>query len=140
MNENVIVVSGAFATHTTKLYNYYVCPKNVKLKDVGYIAVNYINELKYLGKVVGEPIMCSYQDDKITGIKSLDYEIQIDLKEFKCKLVPGIFQLILLEPIIGGCRHLNLSYRGKGPFVSNIVKRKYFSDLSDFFEAHQRIA
>ena len=139
MSEKTMVVSGAFATHTTKLYNYYLCPIKWDVNDLGYIAVNYINELKYLGKVIGKPILCEFKNERITGINSLDYEIQTDLKEFKCKLKEGKFHLIILEPIIGGCKHLNLQYRRKGAFVSNIKEKVYFKHLQDFFEAHQRI-
>jgi hypothetical protein len=51
MLERVMVVSGAFATHTAKLYNYYVCPRSWDVEDVGYIAVVYFGELKFLGKI-----------------------------------------------------------------------------------------
>jgi hypothetical protein len=51
MSERVMVVTGAFATHTTKLYNYYVCPENWQVDDIGYIVVVYFGELKYIGKI-----------------------------------------------------------------------------------------
>lgn len=50
MPKRVIVVTGAFATHKRKLYNYYVCPDNWNINDLGYIAVVYFGELRYIGK------------------------------------------------------------------------------------------
>ena len=41
-----MVVTGAFATHTTKLYNYYVWDKNVDFSRENYLALNYLNELQ----------------------------------------------------------------------------------------------
>jgi hypothetical protein len=140
MQERVMVVSGAFATHTTKLYNYYVCPKDFDFKEVEYLAVNYTNELKYLRNIIGSPIHCNFgEDETITGVNQLENSIRVDLNEFRCKLKKGDFQLILLEPIIGGCIHLNLQYRNPGPFVNNIQRRRYFENLAEFFHAHQRL-
>ena len=51
MDEKVLIVTGAFATHTTKLYKYYVCPNNWNVVNVKYIAVVYFGELKYIGKI-----------------------------------------------------------------------------------------
>ncbi len=135
MLERVMVVTGSFATHITKLYNYYVCPTNYNLVDIKYLAVNYTDELMYLGKIIGKPFNCQYNDDeKISGITLLDNSIKVDLKEFRCKLKKGDFQLILLEPIIGGCNHLNLEFRGHGAFVEG---HRYFQNLAEFFEYHQ---
>jgi hypothetical protein len=137
MPERVIVVSGAFATHTTKLYNYYVCPKNFDFNEVDYLAVNYTNELKYLGKIVDGPIQCSFgEGGTFAGVNQLDNSIKVDLNEFRCKLKNGDFQLILLEPIIGGCTHLNLEFRRRGAFVEG---HRYFQNLAEFFEAHQML-
>ncbi len=135
----VMVVSGAFATHTTKLYNYYVCDKNVDFSKVNYLAVNYINELQYLGQIIKGPILCKLEGTNFTGLRGLPYEVKVDLKEFICKLDPGEFQLILLKPIIGGCEHLNLTYNGHGPFVNNIQRYRLFENLADFFAAHQSV-
>jgi hypothetical protein len=137
MSERVMVVTGAFATHTTKLYNYYVCPTNWDFKDVEYLAVNYINQLYYLGKIVGEPINCHYDGNRrIRGVGRLRQEIKVDLQEFRCMLDSGEFQLVRLEPIIGGCNHLNLQYRRRGAFVES---HRYFQNLAEFFESHQRL-
>jgi hypothetical protein len=135
MPERVMVVTGAFATHTTKLYNYYVCPTSFNLEDVEYVAVNYINELKYLGKVINGPFLCHYgEDERFTGTSRFNESIRVDLKEFSCKLNRGDFNLILLEPIIGGCIQQNLKYRNPGAFVES---HRYFESLADFFVAHQ---
>lgn len=137
MSEKVIVVTGAFATHTTKLYNYYVCPTNWDFQDVDYLAVNYTNEIKYLGKIIQGPLLCHLSDDEsFAGITQLDYSIKVDLNEFRCKLRKGDFQIVLLEPIIGGCNHLNLEYRRRGAFVEG---HRYFENLAEFFQAHQRL-
>ena len=141
MPERVMVVTGAFATHTTKLYNYYVCPMSFDLDDVEYIAVNYLNQLYYLGKIAGEPIICNYDGiRRISAIGRLRNEIRVDLNEFRCMLDQGDFQLIRLEPIIGGCNHLNLEYRMPGAFVSNIQRKSYYLNLAEFFVAHQRLS
>jgi hypothetical protein len=47
-----MVVTGAFATHMTKLYNYYVCPLNFNTDNLKYITISYYKELKYIGKIV----------------------------------------------------------------------------------------
>ncbi len=140
MSERVIVVTGAFATHTTKLYNYYVCPMNYDLNNIEYLAVNYLDQLYYLGKVISNPIICNYDgNNRITGTRGLREEIKVDLKEFRSMLRPGDFQLIRLEPIIGGCNHLNLEYRRRGAFVNTVPGRIYFNNLSEFFQAHQQL-
>lgn len=139
MSERIMVVTGAFATHTTKLYNYYVCPINWDIKEFNYLAVNYFGELKYLGKIIDKPIACNLQGKKIKIDIKIDNEIIVDLNEFCCLLKEGDFQLILLEPIIGGNKHLNLEYKGRGPFVSNIEQFKSFENLVEFFKSHQTI-
>ena len=140
MNEKVMVVTGAFATHTTKLYNYYVCPRSWDFNQVEYLAVNYTNELKYLGKIIEGPYLCNFaEDESFTGINQFNNSIKVDLNEFRCKLKKGDFQLVILEPIIGGCLHLNLQYRNSGPFVNNIQRKRYFQNLAEFFEAHQSL-
>jgi hypothetical protein len=68
MSERVMVVSGAFATHTTKLYNYYVCPVNWDFQDVDYLAVNYTNEIKYLGKIIQGPLLCHLSEDVVLNL------------------------------------------------------------------------
>jgi hypothetical protein len=138
MREGVMVVTGAFATHTTMLYNYYVCPVNWKIKKFNYLAVNYFGELKYLGKIISEPIICNLTRSKVKTEKKVNDEITVDLKEFQSLLKEGDFQLLLLEPIIGGCKHLNLEYKGKGPFVGRFDNFKSFENLEEFFKAHQK--
>lgn len=135
----VMVVSGSFATHTTKLYNYYVCQADRDFTDVEYLAVNYLSELQYLGRVIKRPIFCNYENDAITSEGRLSGIIQTDLREFKCRLKKGKFQLIILEPIIGGCCPTKMRYKGKGAFVSNIDKYKTFKNLAEFIKAHQII-
>ncbi|MFO0494121.1 MAG: hypothetical protein ACK50Y_01200 [Flavobacteriia bacterium] len=140
MAERVMAVSGAFATHTTKLYNYYVCPTGFDLNDVEYLAVNYMNELKYLGKIIEGPLLGNYSgEENFIGLNLFSEPIQVDLREFRCKLRVGDFQLIILEPIIGACNQLNLQYTKKGAFVNNIQKKRYFDNLAEFFSAHQEL-
>lgn len=134
-----MAVSGSFATHTTKLYNYYVCPTDRDFTDVEYLAVNYLKTLQYLGRVTKAPILCNYENDKVTGISRLSDTIQTDLREFKCRLKKGPFQLIFLEPIIGGCCPSNLNYKGRGAFVNHIDEYRSFNNLAELFKAHQCI-
>ena len=61
-----MVVTCAFATHTTKLYNYYVCPLNFNTDNLKFIAVSYFKELKYIGEIINGPLKWEYLKDKIT--------------------------------------------------------------------------
>jgi len=95
-----------------------------------------LNQLYYLGKIIGEEIRCKYDGNrKVQFSARVSQEIRVDLQEFSCMLDPVDFQLIRLEPIIGGCNHLNLQYRRRGAFVEGY---RYFQNLAEFFEVHQR--
>lgn len=137
MTEKVIVVTGAFATHTTKLYNYYVCPTSYDLLKVRYVAVNYMGELKYLGEIIDVPLQCVYnQEGSFQGLNGLSDQIKVDLIEFNCKLNLGEFQLVTLNPIIGSCSTSGLIYKGSKAFVRS---HSCFENLAEFFSAHQQI-
>ncbi len=131
-----MVVTGAFATHTTKLYNYYVCPANWKTEQVEFIAVNYFDELKYIGKVIKGPFPWSFDaSETFSGININDIksEIQNDLKKFKTLLNVGNHQLFLLEPFVNPGVNF-LKYKGKGAFV---LSHRYFNSLDEMLIAHQ---
>jgi hypothetical protein len=136
MNERIMVVTGAFATHTTKLYNYYVCPANWKTEQVEFIAVNYFDELKYIGKVIKGPFPWSFDaSETFSGINinDINSEIQNDLKKFKTLLNIGNHQLFLLQPLVNACVNF-LKYKGKGAFVWS---HRYFNSLDEMLIAHQ---
>jgi hypothetical protein len=138
MNERIMVVTGAFATHTTKLYNYYVCPANWNIVNIKYIAVNYLSQLYYLGKIENDPIRWSFNEvtQRITlpTNNQITREIRNDLEQFKILFRGEQHFLFRLTPIIGGCDHDNLSYRLKGPFTQS---HKYFDRLGEMLAAHQ---
>lgn len=139
MPERVMVVSGAFATHTTKLYNYYVCPRSWDVENLKYIAVNYFNELKYLGEILSPPFVWNYNNDTITGLLSnaVTPETLNDLKKFSSLFNQGDHYLFVLKPIINNCCiEENLSHKGKGAFTRS---HRYFENLGDFFNAHQNV-
>jgi hypothetical protein len=139
MPERVMVVSGAFATHTTKLYNYYVCPKSWDVTNIKYIAVNYFNELKYLGEILSDPINWNYTNGEISGLASnaVSPEIMNDLKKFSSLFNTGNHYLFVLKPIINNCcTDENLRHKGKGAFTRS---HRYFENLGDFFNAHQNV-
>ena len=58
-----MVVTGAFATHTTTIYDYYICPAHWKTDNIKYIAVNYNSELKYIGKIVESVFEWSFDEN-----------------------------------------------------------------------------
>lgn len=138
MSEKTMVVSGAFATHTTKLYNYYVCPVKWDVENLKYIAVNYLSELNYLGKIEGEPLKWSF--DESTQIITLPNnplittEIRNDLEQFKILLRGEWHYLLRLTPIIGGCVHENLHYKLKGAFTRSHI---YFDNIGEMLAMHQ---
>jgi hypothetical protein len=139
MSERVMVVSGAFATHTTKLYNYYVCPRNWDIQNLKYVAVNYFNELKYLGEITSEPFEWDYNNETISGIsnRNVSSEIMNDLNKFSSLFNTGDHYLLILKPIINNCcADENLSHKGKGAFTQS---HRYFENLGDFLNAHQNI-
>jgi hypothetical protein len=133
---SVMVVTGAFATHTTKLYNYYVCPRNFNYEDVEYIAVNYFNELKYIGRVTSSPIFWNYDGEiHFQKNENIDNEIRNDLNQFRSLLNNGAHLLFILSPILGGCTCAeSLHYQGNGPFVHG---HRYFDSLAEMLFAHQ---
>ena len=136
-----MLVTGAFATHTTKLYNYYVCPRKFRIDNVEYIAVNYLGELNYLGKVVGEPIEWNFDHENqivnIARILPLTREIRNDLEQFKSLLNGGDHYLFMLSPIIGGCSHANLTYKGNGAFT---YSHRYFESIGEMMARHQGLS
>jgi hypothetical protein len=102
MSEKVMVATGAFATHTTKLYNYYVCPQSWDVTDVKYIAVNYFNQLKYVGEVLSEPFKWSYIDETITGLlpNVVSTEVMNDLNKFSSLFNSGSHYLFILNLLL----------------------------------------
>jgi len=141
MNERVMVVTGAFATHTTKLYNYYVCPRTWDVSDLKYIAVNYFNELKYLGEIEAGPFEWHFDEENeiISGLfqNDLSPEIPNDLEKFSSILNAGDHYLFILKPIINNCcAEEKLRHKGKGAFIRS---HRYFENLGDFFNVHQDV-
>jgi len=133
-----MLVTGAFATHTTKLYNYYVCPRSWRINNVEFIAVNYLGELNYVGKIVDSHIEWNFDhENQIVNISRtlpLTKVVWNDLEQFKTLLIGGDHYLFLLSPIIGGCTHLNLIYKGTGPFTQS---HRYFETLGEMIARHQ---
>lgn len=138
---SVMIVTGAFATHTTKLYNYYVCPDSWNVAGLTHIGVNYFKELKYLGKIEHGPFNWSFNE----ALQSIQYgansnnipaEIRNDLEKFKTLLNGGDHYLFLLSPIIGGCVHANLPYHREGAFT---ISHRYFPSIGDMLASHQGI-
>ena len=105
MPERVMVVSGAFATHTTKLYNYYVCPRSWDVNDLKYIVVNYFNELKYVGEILSGPFNWSFDNETISDIPSnhVNSEIINDMNKFSSLFNNGEHYIFTLKPIINNC-------------------------------------
>ncbi len=138
---SVMLVTGAFATHTTKLYNYYVCPRTWEINNVEYITVNYLGELNYLGQVVGNPIEWDFDfRNQIVNIERhlpLTCAIWNDLEQFKSLLKGSDHYLFLLSPIIGGCIHSNLIYHGNGPFTQS---HRYFNSIGEMLARHQGLS
>jgi hypothetical protein len=135
MLERVMVVSGAFATHTAKLYNYYVCPRSWDVEDVGYIAVVYFGELKFLGKI-NRQINWSLNGAERTfnGLSGnqLDRQIINDLQKFNSILNNGEHYLFELSSIFNNSSSQeNLSYQGRGAFTRS---HRYFETLGSFFD------
>jgi hypothetical protein len=64
-----MVVTGAFATHTTRVWNYYVCPRNWDV-DVQCVAVNYLSRLHFVGRVIHPVLLWTYDEQgrNIQGI------------------------------------------------------------------------
>lgn len=138
---SVMLVTGAFATHTTKLYNYYVCPRNWHINNVEFIAVNYLGELNYVGKIISSPIEwnfnCETQTVNIEKKFPLTKAVWNDLEQFKILINDGDHYLFLLSPIIGGCIHLNLIYNDIGPFTQS---HRYFDTLGEMIARHQGLS
>jgi hypothetical protein len=136
MAERVMVVSGAFATHTTKLYNYYVCPENWDIRDIGYIVVVYFGQLQYIGKVNRQINWSLNNSDRVfTGLNrnNLHRFIINDLQKFESILNVGNHYLFELTPILNCyCQEHIQRYQGKGAFTRS---RRYFNGLDEFFAA-----
>lgn len=133
MPERVMVVTGAFATHTTKLYNYYVCPRNWNINAIGYIVVVYFGELKYIGKI-NRIINWSFNNPNRTfaGLSGnqLDRQITNDLQKFEAVLNIGDHYLFELISISNPCSNGELiRYEGTGAFT---MSHRYFNSLNDF--------
>jgi len=121
---SVLTVTGAFATHTTRLYNYYVVETkdlaDHRIEEVAFIAVNYLNHLQYLGRVRHH---ARWDFDEANGTFNLprghDWpeEVVVDLREFACKLLGGEHYIFLLDPIHGGGNAPKFRLMGKGPLV-----------------------
>lgn len=130
----VMVVTGAFATHTTKLYNYYVCPLNFNTDNLKYIAVSYFKELKYIGEIIKGPLKWEYSKDRVIILENANQvndEVRNDLNEFKCKLDEGKHNLFLLKPILNCCAGPYI-YEGRGAFT---MGHRYFGTLDLMFTA-----
>ena len=136
MGERVLVVSGAFATHTTKLYNYYVCPENWDIIDVGYIVVVYFGQLQYIGKVNRQINWSLNNSDPVfTGLNrnNLHRFIINDLQKFEPLLNVGDHYFFELTPSLNSsCQENIQSYQGIGAFTRS---HRYFYSLDDFFSA-----
>jgi len=138
---SVLTVTGAFATHTTRLYNYHI----LKVKDIAdervntiaYVAVNYMSRLQYLGRVKKVE---RWRRDEATGALDLPRvhgwpeEVVVDLNEFKCKLDGGEHYIFLLESIHGGCCPTGFRYRGEGPMVRSFI---YFDTIEELLEQYE---
>lgn len=133
----VMVVTGAFATHTTKLYDYYVCPKEFHKEGLKYIVVNYFKEIKYIG-IIEAIYDWSFNEEtrhiSIPNAGQIDDEIINDLKEFECKLKGKEHKLYVLKPLFN-CSRGGFPYKGKGAFT---YSHRYFDDLDAMFDAHQK--
>lgn len=137
----LMIVTGAFATHTTKLYNYYVCPASWDVKDLTHIGVNFFNELKYLGIIKQGPFNWGFNEITQTinfgpDTNQIPDEVKNDLIKFKTLLNNGNHYLFLLSPILGGCEQVHFTYNGKGPFTQS---HRYFPTIGDMMAAHQGI-
>lgn len=132
----VIGVSGAFATHTTKLLNYYVCPQTWDIERLTYIAVNYFGVLKYIGMIVSEPFKWTYGPNRQFDFENrgdIPDEILNDLFQFRNILNEGNHYLFLLKPLHNPCSAL-YKYQGSGAFVRS---HRYFETLEEMLEKHQ---
>jgi hypothetical protein len=135
----VMVVSGAFATHTTKLYNYYVCPQSWNIQDLAFIAVNYCGELKYIGKIIGSPLIWDFSQNNqfiFENRNEIPNKIINDLFQFRAILNEGNHYLFLLKPLHNPLCEF-LKYQGNGAFVRS---HRYFESLEEMLESHQGIA
>ena len=133
--KKVMVVTGEFATHTTKLYNYYVCPVSFHDCDLKYIVVNYLKEIKYIG-IIEAVYDWSFDEEtkhiSIPNSKQIDDEIINDLQESVCKLKGTDHKLYILKPIYNNVGVF--PYNGSGAFTQS---HRYFDDLDQMFDAHQ---
>lgn len=131
-----MVVSGAFATHTTKLYNYYVCPSDWDIDNLQYIAVVYFGELKYIGKI-NRIINWSFNNPNRTFVglngNQLDRQIVNDLQKFEAVLNIGEHYLFELIPISNNyCHDTAIRFQGNGAFTRS---HRYFDTISAFLNA-----
>ncbi len=142
---SVLTVTGAFATHTTRLNNYYVVEvkdlADHRLEEVGFLAVNYLNQLQYIGRVRE---VARWEFDEANGTFNLPRghgwpeEVVVDLREFACKLRGREHYMFLLDPIHGGCCPSRFRYSGKGPFVRRNEDIDTIEDLLANYEADRR--
>ncbi len=134
-----MVVTGAFATHTTRLWNYYVCPRSWGAREVEVITVNYLSRLQYVGRVVRPLVEWNYDagTEAIgprTAMSGMSAAVQNDLHQFRSLLNSGDHLLFLLEPIyLAGCGP-DLMYGGTGPFTQS---HRYFDSLDEMLLAHR---
>ncbi len=133
-----MVVTGAFATHTTRLWNYYICPRTWDTGRVEVIAVNYLSRLQYIGSVIGEPIAWTY--DQVldafgppAGIRGLNPAVRNDLNQFRSLLNNGDHLLFHLEPRSVVNYASNPIYGGKGAFTRS---HRYFASIDEMLIAH----
>ncbi len=100
-----MVVTGAFSSHTTKLYNYYVSPRSWDLSDLKYIDFNFLYVLKYLGEILSGPFNWSFDNEIISGIPSnhVNSEINNVMEKFSSLFNNGDRYIFILKPIINNC-------------------------------------
>lgn len=122
-----MLVTGNFATQTTVNYNYYVCPSNWTEKGVTHIAVNHNKELKFLGKIIGNPIDWSFDKENKTFSfsKPIDSTILENLKLHKTILENGPHYLFKLDSLN---KYQGLIYNGNGPLTRS---HRYFNTIDD---------
>ena len=135
---SVMVVTGAFATHTTTIYDYYICPAHWKTDNIKYIAVNYNSELKYIGKIVESVFEWSFDENNQNILFSTEDVPKIvtdDLKNNIENLKGTKHKLFILSPMVGeGIPLLPLPYTGNGAFVRG---HRFFNTLTEMLSAHQ---
>jgi hypothetical protein len=131
-----MVVTGAFATHTTRLWDYYICPRSWDVQDLGYIAVNYRSQLQYIGGIVQGPLPWRYRaaDAALELPAGVDAEIRNDLNQFRSLLRGEEHWLFILQPLYRAGVGAPRMYGGHGPFTQG---HRYFGTLDQMLYAQR---